>query len=130
MSEQQPIPPPGPERDIALAPLMGWTMTMAAVSVGGHEYWRPTGKFDYRPSPPPWSTDDAAVIDVLRAMAAKRYGWQMERDNEDGLVTVRLWREFALRGSANATSLADAITAAAIGAIEADESQKEERNEQ
>ncbi|MFA6046913.1 MAG: hypothetical protein WC718_18160 [Phycisphaerales bacterium] len=74
------------------------------------------------------SQSDAAALDVLKAMEAQGYE-TFRAVYDDQWWTVTFDDKWDYCGHSK-KSLADAITTAAIRAIEADESQKEERNEQ
>jgi hypothetical protein len=119
MSEQT-IPAPGPERDALVAErVFGWTYASATFPSGELGWWvRPRGIGQVDPAN--WSTDDPAALLVLAAMEGKGYGWQIQRDQQAGNVVVHFWQRFRLVGSSlDGPTLADAITAAALRALEA-----------
>ena len=122
MSEQ--IPEPGRERDALVAErVMGWRRWQPVNQPPDNRFnlWvydngQLTGNL------PAWSTDDAAALDVLKAMEARGWGWEINGSPvAKAYAAFWLIEEPAISAGEFGESIADAITAAALSAVATEE---------
>jgi len=115
MSDQGMVPPPGRERDAAIALALGWTKSCWDDGTFIHL----EDAYPCVDHPRHWSTSDATAVQLLSEATKRGWVWVVATDDPDGVCAMMDYNpslDKAMPIHQHARTIADAVSAAFLAA--------------